>query len=246
MQQIEKSRLLFTTSRASCMKDLINKISHHWRQKLSVISLLASNITLQKELGILEEREVLSAVKDIVKATQKLSDTLCVLGTGFNTKTDKADFVLSDLMDKILGSIEHKLDNKKITVSVNIDKKIKLNSYKNYLTDIILSILNNSINAFDTTSDEKRIILIDEYLEGDNLIINIKDNAGGIDEKIIDKIFDPYFTTKHDGQTEGLGLFVSKEIMLNNLIGDIEINNYELNIDNHIYKGVECMIIIKQ
>lgn len=244
-EEIEKSRLVCNQSKSSSMKYFINKISHHWRQKLSVITLHASSISVKKEMGIQSETETISAMKDIVKTTQNLSDTLCVLGTGFNTKTDKANFILLDLVDNIVYSMEDILKKKKIKVSINIDKTIKIISYKNYLTDIILSILDNSINAFETISGKKKIILIDAYFEIDNLIIKINDNAGGIDEDIIHKIFDPYFTTKNDGQTEGLGLFVSRELMLNNLIGDIEIDNFELKIDNHMYKGVECMIIIK-
>ena len=111
------------------------------------------------------------------------------------------------------------------------------------MIQVLINILNNSKDALETVFDEK-LILIDIVKENKKAIIKIKDNAGGIPEDIIDKIFEPYFTTKHQSQGTGIGLYMSQEIIHKHMNGYFDISNTEFEYKGKTYKGTLALIIL--
>ncbi|NCB12500.1 MAG: HAMP domain-containing histidine kinase, partial [Erysipelotrichia bacterium] len=115
--------------------------------------------------------------------------------------------------------------------------------YESELIQVFINIINNSIDAFENISEDKYIFI--DVKEFDNkIVIKIKDNAGGIDKNIIDKIFDPYFTTKSEKQGTGIGLYMSKEIITKHLNGSVEASNIEFEYLNKSHHGAIFTITI--
>ena len=123
-------------------------------------------------------------------------------------------------------------------------ENIQISGYETELIQVLINILNNSKDALKLLNDEK-LIFIDIFMENKKAIIEIKDNAGGIDEGIMDKVFEPYFTTKHQSQGTGIGLFMCKEIINKHMNGQLNISNQSFEYKNKIYKGTLTRISLE-
>jgi signal transduction histidine kinase len=116
-------------------------------------------------------------------------------------------------------------------------ENIKVKTLESELVQILLNILNNAIDAIESNKISRPVICINTYKENDSLIIEIKDNAGGIPKNIINRILEPYFTTKHKSQGTGIGLYMSNEIITKHLKGKILVSNCTFLVDDSHYKG---------
>ena len=101
--------------------------------------------------------------------------------------------------------------------------------------------MNNAKDALENIT-HKKIIFIDIYTEDDFAVISIKDNAGGIPEELIKHIFEPYFTTKHKSQGTGIGLYMTKQIIVKHMLGSIEVENQEFEYESEKYMGAQFII----
>lgn len=133
------------------------------------------------------------------------------------------------------------VQNRKIEIIKNT-QKIEIIGLVNEFIQVLVNIINNALDAFEENNLEKKLIFIDIYKEENNLILKIKDNAGGIKETIINRIFEPYFTTKHKSQGTGIGLYMSNEIIKKHMNGNISVSNKEYSYDNVKYIGAEFKI----
>jgi signal transduction histidine kinase len=111
-----------------------------------------------------------------------------------------------------------------------------------------MNIINNAKDAISLSKNNTKLIFVNIYEKDNNAIISIYDNAGGIENSIIDKIFEPYFTTKHKAQGTGIGLYMSNEIITKHMNGQIIVYNKEFIYENILYKGAlfEITIPIKE
>ena len=117
----------------------------------------------------------------------------------------------------------------------------ELFNFENELVQSLINILNNAKDALET-KDNPKVIFISTYKKDDKAVIKITDNAGGIDEKIIDKVCEPYFTTKHQAKGTGIGLYMTEEIVVKHLEGNFLIRNVDVTYENQSYKGTEITI----
>ncbi|WP_419767212.1 sensor histidine kinase [Arcobacter sp.] len=143
---------------------------------------------------------------------------------------------MESCFEKSLNVLSLKLNNEKITIIKNIEK-VEIVGYESELVHVFINILNNAKDAFCEAKVNKRIIFLDILKEKSKIVIKIKDNAGGINSSIIDKIFDPYFTTKHKSQGTGIGLYMSHQIITKHMDGQIEVSNSKYEYENEKYKG---------
>ncbi|APW65347.1 hypothetical protein LPB137_05550 [Poseidonibacter parvus] len=237
----QKEKLLFQQAKFASMGEMIGNIAHQWRQPLSSISVLASGLKLEKELGIISDEDFTYAMDNIISTTKYLSQTIDDFRGFFNHKNIKVTtFHISNLIDKTLSLVNSQLKNKEIELIKIIDD-FKISTYENELIQVLLNIINNSKDAL-LNKKEKKVIQIRTYQDKINVHIEILDNAEGISLDIIDKIFEPYFTTKHKSQGTGIGLFMSKEIVNKHLNGNISVFNDTFEADNMTYKGAKLTI----
>ncbi|MGE4517454.1 MAG: PAS domain-containing protein [Arcobacteraceae bacterium] len=240
----QKEDILMQQAKMASMGEMIENIAHQWRQPLSVISTIATGIQLKHEYGIFNEEEVLNDLKSINSSAQYLSHTIDDF-RNFLTKTKvKKIFKLNLALEKALNILQSKFKNREIQIIKHIED-LECNGFENELIQVFLNLLSNSKDAFESNHIEEKYIFIDGYEEEGKILIFFKDSAGGIPLNIIDKVFEPYFTTKHQSQGTGIGLYMSKQIIHNHLEGELSVSNvmYEYNGKNHL--GACFKIVLK-
>ena len=238
----QKDKLLFQQSKMAAMGEMIGNIAHQWRQPLSVITVLASSLKVKKELDILEEKDYLESYNLILETANYLSNTIDDFQYYFSPNKNKNSFNTKNLIDKSLklSSMEFKEHN--INVIKNIEEFEALN-FENELLQVVINILNNAKDEL-IKKDAKRYIFIDLFKEDKNIIIKIKDNAGGIDKNVIDRVFEPYFTTKHKSKGTGIGLYMCQEIIVKHIEGTIQVSNEIYEYENEEFIGAKFEITL--
>ena len=228
-QEIEKNnqqhQLMNQQAKMASMGEMIGNIAHQWRQPLSLISVTATGIKFKKEFGNLSDKEFNEAVESINDSAQFLSKTIDDFRNFYDDNKTKSSFYIKDTIEKTFKLISAQFTNKNITIIQNIEN-IQIRTIENELLQVLMNILSNAQDALDNLKKE-RMIFIDTYSKNDHLIIEIKDNANGIDHDILPKIFDPYFTTKHQAQGTGIGLYMSQQMIVNHMEGQITVRNEE-------------------
>ncbi|MEA3512447.1 MAG: ATP-binding protein, partial [Campylobacterota bacterium] len=240
----EKEKLLIQQSKMASMGEMLENIAHQWRQPLSTISTASSGLHIQKELDIpITKEKELKLLDTITNTSQYLSQTIDDFRDFFNSNKEKNRFNLKDIYQKTLNLVNSKFISLKIEIIEEI-QDIKITSLDNEIIQVIMNLLNNARDVLETKEDQKRLIFVEIYKDIDekNVIIKIKDNAGGIPTEIIDKVFDPYFTTKHKSQGTGIGLYMCQEMIVKHMNGTICASNVAYTYDSIEYKGAEFKI----
>ena len=242
IEKQQKDELLYQQSKMAAMGEMIGNIAHQWRQPLSTISTASTGTKLQKEMNCLSDEDLFSALTSINNSAQYLSKTIDDFRDFFNPSNNKVtEFDISDAISKTLNLVKAQFVAKDIEIIQNIEE-YKINSIENELIQVLVNILNNARDALDVTENQRRLIFINTYSKDNTLYLEIQDNAKGIPEDIIDRIFEPYFTTKHQSQGTGIGLYMSKEIIEKHLNGKILVSNKEYVFDGISYTGA-CFTI---
>ncbi len=230
-----QEQLLIQQSKLASMGEMIANIAHQWRQPLSVISTLATGIKLQKELNISNEEFVKESLELINDNAQYLSKTIDDFKNFFKKSNIRNNVNMKDLFKKTFKLILPKLKNRDIEIIEN-HEDLSFDTYENELIQVFINIINNAMDALENI-DSKKYIFIKTNKIDNNFSIQIKDNAGGIDENIIDKVLEPYFTTKKEQQGTGIGLFMCNEIIVKQLSGTFSVKNESFEYLNEKYKG---------
>ncbi|MDZ7819695.1 MAG: transporter substrate-binding domain-containing protein [Aliarcobacter sp.] len=220
-----KENLLIQQSKMASMGEMIGNIAHQWRQPLSLISTAASGMKIQKEFNQLDDNTFNDTLDSITNTTKFLSQTIDDFQNYLKEDKEKKEFDINSSISKILNLIKGSFTNHSINVILDLEEKMFINGYENELNQAILNILNNAKDALLDIDKENRYIHIKSYKNNSGINIEIIDNAGGIKETIVDKVFEPYFTTKHKSQGTGLGLYMTHKIITSSMSGDIKIIN---------------------
>ncbi|WP_419765360.1 MAG: ATP-binding protein [Arcobacter sp.] len=233
----QKDEMLFHQSKMASMGEMIENIAHQWRQPLSTITTAASGVKLDYEYNTSSKENFYKLLNSIINNAQHLSNTIDDFRNFFKKDKKKEFFTLSKLLDKTMLLVESSFKNHDINVIKEIDETIEIENYKNELTQALINILNNAKDALNLKREENKYIEVSIFRKDDKAVIMIKDNAGGIDKDIINRIFEPYFTTKHQSQGTGIGLYMTHQIIVDHMKGNIEVENTVLKADDKTYKG---------
>ncbi|MEA3289527.1 MAG: PAS domain-containing sensor histidine kinase, partial [Campylobacterota bacterium] len=227
-EQHQNSKIIAQQAKMAEMGEMIGAIAHQWRQPLNAINAAAIKLNFASSLNMLENNEVQEKTKFIEEQSTKMSETINDFMNFFRPSKNKELFLVNTIYKKIFDFLGPQLKNKDIQLSIQTDHEIELYGFKNEFEHILLNIINNAKDAFDSLSEseDKKIKV---YLEeSDNFnIVKIIDNAGGIPQNILNKIFNPYFTTKEEGKGTGIGLYMTKTIIEKHFKGTIEVDNFE-------------------
>ena len=224
----KKEKLLDQQFHINQMTEMIINIAHQWRQPLSVISSIASGIIVQKKLGVLDEKEQEKQMENILNKTQFLSSTIDNFNDFIKKDYNKNEFSLHNCINSTLAVLDSTFDYEKIKLFKDFyleDLIIKGDESK--LAQVLLNIITNAKDFLVIREIENKWISIKTFKENEFIYITIEDSAKGIDEKVIDKIFDIYFTTKHQSQGTGLGLYISYEVIQKIFKGKLWVENSE-------------------
>ena len=241
---LKQERLLYQQSKMAAMGEMLGNIAHQWRQPLSTISTAATGSKIQKEMDCLSDEQLIFALDAINSSAQYLSQTIEDFRSFFDPSNNKkSQFLVSNIIEKTLNLVSSQFTAKDIEIIKTIED-ISVLSIENELIQVLVNVLNNSRDALLNLEKEKRYIFINAYKEEDSLIIEIKDNAKGVPKEIIDRIFEPYFTTKYKSQGTGIGLYMCEEIVRTHLDGTIVVKNETYEYKNNKYIGANFIIKI--
>jgi PAS domain S-box-containing protein len=245
-QEVEKNRqkdtLLQQQTRLAAIGEMMGNIAHQWRQPLSAITSSVSGLKLKDEFGILEPQDISEANDCVMHNAEFLSHTIDNFRNFFKKDQPKRKFFVIDAINDTLSIIKASYDSHFIKIDTKLDASVYYFGSDNLLSQVILNMLANAKDAFIQNNIENKRVIISLVEENKNIKITITDNAGGISEDIKDKIYDPYFTTKHQSQGTGLGLYMSTQIIHNHFHGKI----YEQNIENEEHLGASFVIEFPQ
>ncbi len=226
----EQQNLIFEQAKMASMGEMIANIAHQWRQPLNSISLCASGIKLDKEFGTLTDEKTDIFIKTIVDNTEYLSTTINTFRDFIRGDGKKVKINICDLVSKGVALAKDSLADNQIQLINNIVPKengepLYVEVSVNEFSQVIINILSNAKDVILERNIQNGSIQLNSAKEEDKVIITIEDNAGGIPEKILPKIFEPYFTTKHQSQGTGLGLHMSYRIINESIHGKIYAKN---------------------
>lgn len=230
----DKENIILHQSKMASMGEMLSNIAHQWRQPLSIITTYSSGLKLNAEYDHIKKDEIIKSSDSITKQAQYLSQTIDDFRNYFQSDDNfTTNFNIQQTMHKVEGLIHESFIANKIKVIIN-SKNLMLCTNEQLLIQSIINITNNVKDAIVNrkTDAKDAYLFIDINNTKNTLIITLKDSAGGIDKKILDKIFEPYFTTKHQAVGTGIGLYMTYQIITKQLNGDIKVRN-----SNYLFKG---------
>ena len=238
----EKDKLIFEQSKRAEIGEMLGNIAHQWRQPLAIVNTILAILKEKNEITTLSKDEISDKIQKIEKRIVYLSDTIEDFMNYYRPDKEKTVFSIDEAINKAL-EISNFIPNKK-TMDISTDKSLKTYGFMNEYMQVIVCILSNIYDVKIERSLENLHINIELKRETDCAVLSIADNAGGIDSSIISKIFDPYFTTKHQSKGTGLGLHMTYNLIVNGMGGKIEVSNTIFEYENNKYKGAMFTITL--
>ncbi len=228
----EKDKQLLQQSKLAQMGEMISMIAHQWRQPLTTISATSVALQLKAELGDVDRKEIIKTTERISEYAQHLSRTIDDFRDFFKPTKAKEETTVSKLIQSVLSIVAPLLEGKGITIQTQIENDTSLYTYINELKQVLLNLIQNAQDVLIERHITSPRITIRSFTKGENIILEIADNGGGIEEEIMEQIFDPYFSTKSKNGT-GLGLYMAKVIIEEHCGSRLEAYN---NIEGAVFR----------
>lgn len=226
----DQQQQLIAQSRAAALGEMFDNIAHQWRQPIGAINNAIINAEFGMELGEYSEREVLDTFHKITTYTAFLSNTINDFRNFSNPDKVKTSFLLHESIIQTVNIIRGSYEANTIVLAYEPNPEtgsLRVFGSQGELSQVILNILGNARDAIKENKIAEGAVGIRVEYDDVNVIMEISDNGGGIPENIRDKIFDPYFTTKHKAQGTGIGLYMSKTIVETHFNGQLAVKNRE-------------------
>jgi PAS domain S-box-containing protein len=226
----EQERTIFAQSRFAAMGEMIGMIAHQWRQPITAIGMGANNMIMDIELGESDMQIFKKHLEQINNQVQFLSTTIDDFRNFFKPNRDMTETSVGNIVDGSLKIIGKSLENNNVKVEKKIEFNPPIEAYESELIQVFLAIIGNAKDALLEHSVESPTITIislqnPEFM--DFVELHICDNGGGVPSEILEKIFEPYFTTKSAKNGTGLGLYIAKTIIEKHQGGNIGVRNEE-------------------
>jgi len=222
-----KDKQLMQQSRLAQMGEMLSMIAHQWRQPLSAISSVAVSLNIKAELGKADEETVIGFAKKISEYAQHLSSTIDDFRDFFKPSKEVEYTTFNEIIASVLKIVENEINLYDINLIQQLECYEEFYSYPNELKQVILNLLKNAQDILVEKNIQDPYIKVNTYTEKGKLVLTVSDNGGGIPEDIIDKVFDPYFSTKLDKNGTGIGLYMSKTIVDDHCKGELSVSNNE-------------------
>jgi signal transduction histidine kinase len=221
----EKDALMIQQSRLAAMGEMLSNIAHQWRQPLNELGITIQMIRYDYDDGLLDRQKIDTFIESCMTTIQYMSNTINDFRDFFKQDRIPRLFDLEASVQNAVGLVRASLQHAGISLTVELDRRCMVMGHSNELSQVILNIINNARDALVERHIAAPVIRIASRIEGSHASVTITDNAGGVDPDTIDKIFDPYFTTRHKAQGTGLGLYMARMILESKLGGRITVVN---------------------
>jgi signal transduction histidine kinase len=223
----EKDVMLIQQNRQAALGEILDHIAHQWKQPLNVLNFIMYDLEDACSNGEPPEGHVKTTVERVRALTENMSQTINVFRDFYRPDKEKTVFSIGESIEKALSFIKPALRYDSIDIELDADPELSAIGYPKEYAQVILNIIANAREAFKERRAENPLIKIKAFTEDNRAIVDITDNAGGIPEKYLDKIFNIYFTTKESSGGTGIGLYMSKDIIEKNMGGMLSVCNVE-------------------
>lgn len=223
----QKNKILVQQSKLAIMAETLQMVSHEWRQPLNIISIQAQKVELDYSINDnMDPQNVIEVLNNIKQKANELSQTIEDFQSFINIRNEKKPANPLDIIDQAIKIFKNDPQSEDIDFLKETVNTPNFKTYSNELTTILVNILINAKEAIFRNKTKTGVIKLKEYYDKNKIYFEVSDNGGGVNEEIIDKIFEPYFSTKDAQHGVGLGLYMCKIIIEMHFSGTIEINNH--------------------
>jgi len=233
-----KEQMLIQQSRQAALGEMIGNIAHQWRQPLNALGLFTQRLGFFYGSPSFNKDFLDTSVAKSMEIIQYMSKTIDDFRNFFQPDKDKVDFNVSCAIKNTLSLLEGSFQNPNISIDIVEKDNLIINGFQNEFAQVLLNILINARDAIIERVVDNARVTITICCEDGSAIVTVADNAGGIPEDVITKVFDPYFTTKGPQQGTGVGLFMSKNIIEKNMGGRLTVRNTDSGAEFRI--EVQC------
>jgi len=223
----QKDSIIFEQSKRRAMDELLIDLAHQWRQPLNALALEVQDIKEAFIFNELSEEYINGIVARSMAQIKYLSETINYFKEFFKPQAEKETFMVSECFTTVQKILSAQLKNHHIKLEI-VDDDFPLEGFKNDLSQAFMNIVNNAkdaINAIQKNDPSYKGSITIRIVKTPVKKIVIEDNGGGIPEEIIDKIFDPYFSTKFASRGTGMGLYMAQMIIEKYHNGSIRVEN---------------------
>ncbi len=225
LQSQEKDSFILQHSRFDAMEEVIGMLAHQWRQPLGIINAIVTTIQTQQELDILNKEELNHSLQDIVRHTTELSEMLKTFREFFKADAPPTLADPNDAIREALRLVQESIEHEKILLDMDLGELEPVFYTQNLLVQALTNLLINAKEAHRRNNTQDPTITIRSFRQNGKINILLEDNAGGIPKEMIHYIFEPYFTTKQEKNGKGLGLYLAKMILTQQLNGTISVTS---------------------
>jgi len=220
-----QEQLLIKQGRFAAMGEMIGNIAHQWRQPLNTLGLIVQEMPAYFKLGKLDQQYLDESVNKAMQTISNMSHTIDIFRDFLKPDKARVLFLVSETVQKAVSIVEESFEVMGLQIQTVINEEVSIEGCQNELAQVILNILMNAKDALLEQNIVNPLIVLRLFSEHGKAVLTVTDNAGGIPDAIIDKIFDPYFTTKGPDKGTGIGLFMSKAIIEKNIGGRLTARN---------------------
>jgi len=213
--------MMYQQSRLAQMGEMLSMIAHQWRQPLSAITAASGAINLKAKLKKLDDETAIDLSSKIMEFSQHLSTTIDDFRGFFKTNKTKVETNFKKMVEDVESIVRTSLEHDSIALEIIIHSHKEFLTFESELKQVLLNLVKNAQDALNENKVENPKIII----EVRDKTISVSDNGGGIKVSILNKIFDPYFSTKKKKDGTGLGLYMSKTIVEDHCGGVLEVFN---------------------
>ncbi|GFO56842.1 hypothetical protein GMSM_38490 [Geomonas sp. Red276] len=221
----EKDRILILQGRQAVMGEMISNIAHQWRQPLNMLALLVQELQITQQKEGLTEEFVVSNVGRSLEIIKQMSKTIDYFRYFFRPDKEKVPFRVLESLEKTVAILDGSFRSHNIEITLATEGDPVVEGFPTEFVQVLLNILINARDALVSRKPPAPRIAVRMCAEDGKTVVTVADNAGGVPEAIIDRIFDPYFTTKGPEQGTGIGLFMCKTIVEKNMGGRLSVRN---------------------
>ena len=209
----EKDRLMIQQSRLAAMGEMLGNIAHQWRQPLNALGLQVQELRMAHKMGKFSDQLLKESVDKVMAIIQHMSQTIDDFRDFLVLDKEKKPFKVDEVIRRSASLLEASFREHRIKLEIVSSGDPQITGRPNEYGQVLINILMNAKDAFGERERSDALITVRCFNEGGKAVVTITDNAGGIPEEIMDRIFEPYFTTKPDGKGTGVGLYMSSNIV---------------------------------
>lgn len=223
----QKDQLLIQQGRLAAMGEMINSIAHQWRQPLNNLGLIIQYTKISFDTGVLTREDMEIEIAKAMDTIKFMSQTIDDFRNFFRTDKQKSIISVIDQLNRTLALVSASFQHLNISIKIDVHESVTAFGHSNEYSQVMLNILNNAKDVFIERAVVSPCIRIRAFSEEGRSVVTIWDNGGGIDEEVMARIFDPYFSTKEVGKGTGIGLYMSKVIIEQNMGGVLSARNVD-------------------